>query len=572
MTALAPAPAPVRTEPTRASRPWLVVAAFLALLAAYGGLSLLNDPKGTLGTDTGGKLATLAVMDRNGTFDPDIGYWAADLDPEGDLHPLYYTAGVGDRWVNVTTLPMVMAARPLYAVGGERLVLLLPMLGAALSALAARALARRIGGGDGWWAFWAVGLASPLAVYALDFWEHAPGVAFVLWGIVFLYDVVDRRSGWRGAIASGLCFGAAFTMRTESLVYAAAAGAVAAVVIVARARRERRLDAGRWVGVAVGWGGAILAVAYANQLLERAVVGNGIRAQRAAGTADMAGGDASLRAKEALTTAFGVNRFTTPTDWVVGAAIVALVMYAAWRLTSGDATARRFGAYALGAATVLYCLRIADGLGFVPGMLSASPLAAMGLAVGWTARRWRPVGALALLAVPVVWVFQYTGGAAPQWGGRYLLVTGTLLAVGAAVVLAATPGRGRIALVALAGLVTLAGVAWLSQRSVAVADGMRDLRTDPDTVLVSREAHVLREGGAFLTPDQRWLTAEDDEELARAVEIASASGAARLELVQVAGRSAPTRIGEWRRDDRRTVTFLPGLALSVVSYTSDGAG
>ena len=36
----------------------------------------LNDPRGTLGTDTGGKLATLHVMDRGGELDPDVGYWA----------------------------------------------------------------------------------------------------------------------------------------------------------------------------------------------------------------------------------------------------------------------------------------------------------------------------------------------------------------------------------------------------------------------------------------------------------------------------------------------------------------
>ncbi len=76
------------------------------------------------------------------------------------------------------------------------------------------------------------------------------------------------------------------------------------------------------------------------------------------------------------------------------------------------------------------------------------------------ARRGRPRGRLVgpalaarsarwpCCAVPVVWVFQFTGGANPQWGGRYLLVTGTLLAVGAAVALPAdVPGgagrRGR---------------------------------------------------------------------------------------------------------------------------------
>ena len=73
-----------------------------------------------------------------------------DEDPTGVLHPLHYTYRMGDKWVNVTTVPMLYAAYPLYLVGGDRAVLLLPMLGAVLCALAARALARRLGGGDGW--------------------------------------------------------------------------------------------------------------------------------------------------------------------------------------------------------------------------------------------------------------------------------------------------------------------------------------------------------------------------------------------------------------------------------------
>src|SRR4029078_6689376 len=118
--------------------------------------------------------------------------------------------------------------------GGPRAVLLLPMLGAAFAALAARALSRRIAGGDGWWAFWVVGLASPMAIYALDFWEHALGVAFVVWAIVFMYDLLDGRPGWRGAGPAGLLFGAPATMRAESLVYAAVAVAIAGVVLLHR--------------------------------------------------------------------------------------------------------------------------------------------------------------------------------------------------------------------------------------------------------------------------------------------------------------------------------------------------
>ena len=56
----------------------------LLLLIVYAGVAFaLNDPRGTLGTDTGGKLATLQMMQRHGGLDPDIGYWAEQADPTG---------------------------------------------------------------------------------------------------------------------------------------------------------------------------------------------------------------------------------------------------------------------------------------------------------------------------------------------------------------------------------------------------------------------------------------------------------------------------------------------------------
>ena len=559
----APAPAPV----SRARTPARVLLAMLGLLLSYGALSLLDNPKGTLGTDTGGKLATVVTMVHRGTFDPDVGYWAERYDPTGRLHPLWYTSHVGGRWVNVTTLPMVVAARPLYALGGTRAVLILPMLGAAFAALAARALARRIGGGDGWWAFWAVGLASPMAVYALDFWEHAPGVALALWGLVFMYVVLDGRAGWRGALVSGALFGAAATMRTEALVYAVVVGGVAAVVLLHRTfvRRNHTFRRNLQWGIAYAVGIALPLVA--NQILEKALVGGAIRADRAAGTARMAGGGTTLRAREAVTTAVGLNRFAFRSDWVFGALVVALVAYAALRFAATDRRDQRLGAVALAAAAFLYVLRFADGLGFVPGVLTASPLAAAGVAVGWSVRRWRLVGAVALLAVPVVWVFQFTGGANPQWGGRYLLVTGTLLVVGAAVVIPTLPQAARVALVALAVLVTASGVLWLSQRSHAVASAMQTIQRADGSVLVSREAHLLREGGAFYDPHARWLTATSDGDLRRAAAIASEVDAPALRVVGVAGRPFPATVGSWTRGRRERVEFLPGLDVVVVTYT-----
>src|SRR5207247_5147940 len=121
-----------------------------------------------------------------------------------------------------TTLPALYLAYPLFRAGGYRAALLVPMLGSVLAALAARALARRLGAseGTGWLAFWAVGLTSPLTIYALDFWEHSLGVALMAWGVVVLLDAVGR---WPRAMAAGALFGAAATIRTEAFVFGAVA-------------------------------------------------------------------------------------------------------------------------------------------------------------------------------------------------------------------------------------------------------------------------------------------------------------------------------------------------------------
>ena len=223
---------------------------------------------------------------------------------------------------------MLYAAYPLYRLGGDRAVLLLPMLGAMFSAFAARALARRLGGGTGWTAFWAVGLASPVAIYALDFWEHSVGLAFMLWGVVIVLDVIDGRAGWRRALGAGALFGAAATMRQEALVYLAVAGAVLCVSLVVRQRA---------FGRALGCGSAMLAgaaaVLVANDTLERVSLGATLRASRTASTAAAAGASLGTRVREALTTTIGLNRFAPNLDFLLGGLIVALIAYGSWRLS-----------------------------------------------------------------------------------------------------------------------------------------------------------------------------------------------------------------------------------------------
>jgi len=109
-----------------------------------------------------------------------------------------------------------------------------------------------------------------------------------------------------------------------------------------------------------------------------------------------------------------LNRFDHTQDVVFGLLIAALVVAAVLVFSrSGDALPI-VGSCALAAAVFFYLVAFSAGLGFVPGMITASPFAAIGLAFGWRADV-RVVTAMAVLALPLVWASQYTGGAGPQW-------------------------------------------------------------------------------------------------------------------------------------------------------------
>lgn len=597
-------------------RPFVAVA---VLLGVYVVLSFANDPGGFLGTDTGGKVATLRAMEAAGRLDPDVGYWAERWDPEGRLHPLYYTLRKGDRWVNVSTLPALYAGYPLYRLGGYRLALLVPMAGSVLAALGARALARRLGGGDGWSAFWLVGLASPLTVYALDFWEHSLGAALVVWAVVLLVDASTppiRRSrgntpparwvipsgialgGYRRALAAGALFGIAATMRQEALVYAAGA----AVVTVWALLTLRRMVVPA-LAVCSALAAALVIPLAANLALERVTVGSDIRGARATGTASGAGDDLATRVQEGALTALALDPDLEVGSWLVGAAAVALIAVTVRRAGGGRREDLGLARVAFGGAVALYGVRAAGGLGFVPGMLAATPIAAVGLAapggVGWRVLTGAGGGAdleggerrlerrslvlgVAVLAVPVVWAFQYPGGASPQWGGRYVLPSGLLLSVLGAVALSRLARWARTALVALAVGVTLFGLAWLSVRSHQVARAAAALEQRSEPVIVARWAHLAREGGAFsgTVHDRPWLTAVSDDDLTRAGEIVRLAGLSRFAYVDVidadavagqvderdAGIPAPPAVEGFAARAEERLPWISGLHLRVVTY------
>ena len=506
----------------------------LLLLLVYVALSFLNDPSGHLGTDTGGKVATLEVMAARGGFDPDVGYWAERWDPEGSLHPLWYTSHVGDRWVNVTTLPALFVAAPLYDLGGHRAALLVPMLGGVAAAFAARAIARRTVGGDGWGAYWVCGLASPTVVYALDFWEHTIGLALMAWAIVGLLDAAERtdlrRSGVSAALG-GLAFGAAATMRTEAVAYAVVTVAVTALVVLAARRAPSRAVL---LGLTATAGLAL--PMWANTLLERSVLGTAARVSRAAGTVAGASEAEGSRLSEAVLTAVSLHPVMEAVPYLLGAAAFALLAFVARRgvVPGGDRAPVLLGC---GALVALYLLRFVEGPGFVPGLVATTPFAAAGLALGWRSRAARLPIAIALLALPVVWALQYTGGAAPQWGGRYLLASGLVLGAIGVAAMEGAQRTARLTFLSLAVVTSAFGLVWLSQRSHAVAQVGQALVALEEPVVVSGIEHLPRElGSRYL--DKLFLTAPGPDERGLAGEVVRQAGYDSFAYVQLAEDAA----------------------------------
>jgi hypothetical protein len=165
-----------------------------------------------------------------------------------------------------------------------------------------------------------------------------------------------------------------------------------------------------------------------------------------------------------------------------------------------------------------------------------------------------------------VWAFQFRGGAAPQWAGRYILPTTlVLLAVGAA----RLPEMRRAVAIGFAALsvtVTGFGVAWTSVRTHEVGDAASALAAIDEPVVVSRLAHLWREVGAEYTPQRRWLTVPTRDQVGDFPDLLDRIGVDRLAWIDIEGSVAPRRLGSFVPAGRRTVTFLSGVDLTVTTY------
>lgn len=541
---------------------WRMLGSLALLAALYGAVILAGDARAASGSDAGGKAATVAMMVERGDWDPDVGYWAAEADPDGVHHPLIKTSKYGERWVQVTTLPMLLLARPLWALGGPTAALALPALGGLVGAWGARRLAIVLGATDGWYAFWAVGAGSPMVFYIADLWEHAFALGLFVAAMPALLDPHPRQA--IELVAAGAAVGAAVALRAELGLYAVALAVAGLAVAPVRER---------WRGRAVPLGAAgvaAVAVFVGNSLLERAMLSHGIQSGRMGEQLQQAGGSSSQRVSDAALTTFGLFPGDEPTVVAVGALTVgglaALGVVLARTGRADSSPWFRFGALA---SVLGVLLRVAAGPGFVPGTGPAAPMAAAGVAGARRDPSARVLVGAALGAMPLVWLLQWQGDLLAQWGGRYTLCSGVLLTVVAAVGIERVGWRQPAALVVCAAAVVVSalGVAWHIERTNAVAAAFEhfDEHAD-DTVFVTTFGHLPREGGAW-SVDQRWLRTSP-ERVAAAVDVAARSGAGRIALVEPADghEVAPEAVGSFVRTGVESTPWLAGTSLQVTTY------
>ncbi len=530
--------------------------AFVVLSVLYFGLSLFGSPDAYLSTDTGGKTGALAAMIERGDWSTDLGYWAEQSDPEGLAFPFAHTNRTENGWwVNTTSLPMVLAARPLWAAGGAQLALLIPIMAAAGAAVVAGRIQRHLDPELGTAAMWVVGLSTPLAVYALDFWEHSLGVflmALGVLGVLTSFQVSARFVPAVYAMGAGLAFGFAATMRQEALVYGFVAGVVLTVgQLGGRPRKLGTLVSGAIVpSVAMAFGA--LSVLYANDLAETWFYGASIRSGRSVGTVAGAASGVGDRLNAAFTISLSPVNAVHPIATFFGLLILVGLVWLMFTIRSGGAV--RLPATLLIATAAILALRIVRfGPTFVPGMVPTAPLVIAGAALGTRSRQHRIVAGIALGALPLIFLTQYPAGAVPQWGGRYVLLTGFLL------VTIACAELPRLHLAAFRGLlvagvlVTASGVWFNAIRTTSLVDDFELIETVADgSVVVWYDPVKAREAGPEIV-EHRWLSTVGDAERPIVLSILASESIDRFvyvdridaEVVDFEGFEAVSEVGEW---------------------------
>jgi hypothetical protein len=278
------------------------------------------------------------------------------------------------------------------------------------------------------------------------------------------------------------------------------------------------------------------------------------------------GTDLAIRVEEAIVTgASPFARVTLPT--VLVALMLVGLLWALGLRAEAPASDRRVIEAGLAAIAILVAVDLlAGGLGFVPGLAATTPVAVLGATRAWSFGDRRFVAVVALGSLPLVWAVQFTGGAGPQWGGRYILTSGALLVVLATVTFTSDSARSVLRTTALAGFaMTIVGVAWTIHRTHEFADAFDELAETHVPVLVFHDPFLAREGGTLLITEQ-WLAATGPRARTEAVEVLEKLGVSEAGFVDLDDGTPVRELPGWVETGSERVQLLDGIHLRVTYW------
>lgn len=401
---------------------WLTVPVLGVVALGYMAAATVARPDlGFWSPDSSIRYVQLVSLLRQGYREVAVVYPGGKLDPEGRFYPVGGGfAAVRDGKVYLLYSPYFPAlAAPFYQVFGRVGLIGVPLL----SGLSVVSLTFAWLGRLGQWAGAAgallVGLGTPLAVYSVVFWDHAPVTALTTGAIFCLARSLEGERGI-GPVVAGVLLGLAVWLRNEAYVFAAAA--MVLWTVVAGQRRLLPVALGFLLSASFVW--ALNWHLYGHPLGLKGLAGMEAVKSRLGG----AEGWLVRRVLAAYDLLVSTERFVDAQDPIrVGTSlgVAAVIILSGWLLRLGvrylSASSILFGG---GAVVVVVGWLVATG-SEVMGLLPAVPALAL-LALANLKSAWERLAlGTTLLYVAAVVVIGSEGGL--QWGPRYLLPVTPLL-------------------------------------------------------------------------------------------------------------------------------------------------
>lgn len=528
-----------------------------------------------------------------GSHDHDlaVSYPARALDPRGDYFPMgrWFHFGRGGRFY-LSYLPYFsMASAPLYRLLGFPGLLVIPAAGVLGTVwITHRVLRRRVPGLAAAGAA-ALGLATPLFIYGVVFWDHSLAVLLSCGALALLCAEVEDGGGitsWRMA-AAGALLGAGFWVRNEMYVLGAAS-ALGWVITTSRRR------AGGLIPLASGMVVPLAGLWALNTRLFGSLFGwkgEDLVATRLGGAAHaVSGGPAAAGTWFAEKLGNAYYQLASPDFYAFNAGAVTVGLATALALLLAAALLRvgvgRRSAGVITAGTIVgvgVSLLTVSGRTVVSGLLPAMPFVVLAF-LTWPAAPWeRFLWVTTILFCGAVIVTGTHGGL--QWGPRYLLpVLPPLVWLAAGAVARARDIAPRVwpalrwgaaALVA-AGLIVQAGgvdqVAQATARNARINGWLRDLSAP--IVITPLEWLTLGAGPVYF--EKELMLVQTQEGFKSLVYRLSAQHVARWAYIPLSGPAfnpaTPTKWTEASAWRFRAVEDRSYEGLRIVTYSGAPGG